>query len=231
MSMPRRTRRTYAVLTAAPASARTVWPHTVYTGSCRCGGMSTMTSSGWRTLRSLLIAPVFSHTRLTALRSFSWRKDHRIGNLRGQEISALPVIGAFKSLTSTALWIARLNTYYGRRKTCQHTCAHARSCSLVLTSSFLMTLMMRRPTQPLLMLMSLWDHQTQIIWAHRTQILSERNGADHISVHDLQTESLMMTWPQIWAEGKGCPKDHLCANKNKIKSIFFHFFHVLYLLY
>lgn len=48
-----------------------------------------------------------SHTQLTAQRSFSWRRDHRIGNLRGQGISAPLVIEASKSPTFTALWIAR----------------------------------------------------------------------------------------------------------------------------
>ena len=44
---------------------------------------------------------------LTALRLFSWRRDHRIGNSRDQGISAPPATGAFKNRISTALWIAR----------------------------------------------------------------------------------------------------------------------------
>ena len=61
MSMQKRMKRTSVALTAAPASAHTVWQHTVYTGSCRCGGTSTTMSFGWRTLRSLLIAPAFRY--------------------------------------------------------------------------------------------------------------------------------------------------------------------------
>ena len=44
---------------------------------------------------------------LTALRSSSWRRDRKIGNSRGQGISAPPVTGAFKNPISTAHWIAR----------------------------------------------------------------------------------------------------------------------------
>jgi len=124
----------------------------------------------------------------------------------------------------------RWSIYYGRRKICQHTCAHARHCSLDLTSSFLMMLMMTQLTPPSLMLMSPWDHQTLRIWVHHAQILSGKSGADHIFVHGLQIECLMKTWPQIWAEEKGFLIDHLCANKiNNYFSIFFTFC-VLYLL-
>lgn len=44
---------------------------------------------------------------LTALRLFSWRRDRRIGNSRGQEIFAPLATGVFKNPISTALWIAR----------------------------------------------------------------------------------------------------------------------------
>lgn len=52
---------------------------------------------------------------LTALRLFSWRRDHRTGNSRGQGISAPPAIGAFKNPISTAPWIARWSTLTNKR--------------------------------------------------------------------------------------------------------------------
>jgi hypothetical protein len=68
-----------------------------------------------------------SHTQLTALKSFSLRRDHRIGNLRGQGIFVRPATEAFRNPTSTALWIARWFT-----RTNDLSLFHAITCNWIL---------------------------------------------------------------------------------------------------